>query len=108
MAREAESGAAVTSSLRRLALPGAVAAAGAGIAYLMTNKPTRRLRGLLSKLPGGTSDLVDDLKERVQTAGGGGTPEPTGLISQERLEEFEQRRRERKKRRDRRQKRATT
>jgi hypothetical protein len=108
MAREAESGAADTSSLRKLALPGAVAAAGAGIAYLVANKPTRRLRGLLSKLPGGAGDLVDDLKERVQATGGAGTPEPTGLINQERLEEFEQRRRERKKRRDRRQKRATT
>ena len=108
MASEPESGVADKSSLRKLALPGAVAAAGAGIAYLISNKPTRHLRGLMSKLPGSASDLVDDLKERVQTAGGGDTPQPTPQISQERLDEFEKRRGERKKRRDRRQKRATT
>jgi hypothetical protein len=104
---QADRGAADQSSLRKLVLPGAVAAAGAGIAFLLTNKPTKRLRGLVSKLPGAADDLVGDLKERVQSAGGGDAPQPS-QISQAQLDEYEKRRRERKKRRDRRQKRATT
>jgi hypothetical protein len=108
MASEPESGVADKSSLRKLVLPGAVAAAGAGIAFLLTNKPAQRLRDLMSKVPGGADNLIGDLKERVQSAGGGDAPQPSGQISQAKLDEFEQRRRERKQRRDRRQKRATT
>jgi hypothetical protein len=108
MATQADSGATDKSGLRKLALPGAVAAAGAGIGFLVMNKP-KRLPELLKKLPGGANDLFGDLKDRVQSVGGGSAsaPQPTGQISQSRLNEFEARRRERKKRRDRRQ-RATT
>ena len=106
MATQADSGAADKSGLRKLALPGAVAAAGAGIGFLVMNK---RLPELLKKLPSGANDLFGDLKERVQSVGEGSAPapQPSGQISQSRLNEFEARRRERKKRRDRRQ-RATT
>jgi hypothetical protein len=100
LATKADSGAADRSSLRKLALP-VVAAAGAGIAFLLANKPAQRLRGLVSRLPGGADDLIDDLKERVQSAGGGDAPQPS-LISQAKLDEFEKRRRDRKQRRDRR------
>jgi hypothetical protein len=108
MATQADNSAADKSSLRKLALPAAVAAVGAGIGYLTTKKPsTKRLRGLLSRVPGGADDLIDDLKDRVQSVGGESTPQPA-QISQRRLDELEARRRERKKRRNQRQRRAKT
>jgi hypothetical protein len=107
MATQADNGAADKSTLKKLALPGAVAAAGAAITFLAAKGPKHAGR-LLGKVPGRANDLFADLKERVPSGGDDSTPQPGKPISSEQLKEFESRRRERKKRRERRQQRART
>jgi hypothetical protein len=109
MATQTVSEAADKSRLSKLALPGAIAAASAGIGLLLTIKP-KRLRGAIAKLPGGAQDLVGDLKERVESVGGASTPQ-AGRESQGsrgQPDELEARRRERKERREQRRQQATS
>jgi hypothetical protein len=94
--------------LRKLALPAAVAAVGAGAGWLLT-MDSRRLRGAASKVPGSARDLVGELKERAASVAEQVTPDSGGRQSNGRdLSELETRRSERRKRREQRQKHATT
>ena len=92
------------STLGKVTLPAAVAVVGAGVGLLFTMKP-KRLRSAMSKFPSGR-DLIDDLKERVESVAGASAPETekTGVD----MEEFTARRRARTGRRERRRQRATT
>jgi hypothetical protein len=94
--------------LRKVALPAAVAAAGAGIALLFTTKP-KQLRGAIPGLEEGARELLSDLKQRVESLAHEGLPDAgAGGGSRPDLDELEARRRERQKRRERRRQRATT
>jgi hypothetical protein len=90
------------SRLRRLAMPGVLAAASAGIGLLLTTKP-ERLRGAIDRLSGRAEDLVGNLKQRAESGSQAGA-EP----NQSDTNDFEARRRERKKRREQRRHHART
>jgi hypothetical protein len=108
MAQETEN----EGRLRKLVLPGALAAASAGIALLATAKP-ERLRQAIEKLSGQARDvagdlkqrdLMGDLKERAESVTSQIGAEP----AQSDGTDFEARRREREQRRSERRKRART
>ena len=107
MATDTGSQAAIKSTLSKVALPAAVAAAGAGLGLLFTRTP-QRLRDAMPELPRGARDLVGDLKQRVESVGEASEPQASGNGSGKDIDDFEARRRERKERRERRRQRATT
>jgi len=88
-------------TLSRVALPAAIAAAGAGIGLLFTTKP-RRLRRAIPELPDAVGDLVDDLKERVESLIESGRRQEDGDSGPSDLDRYATRRRERGNRRERR------
>jgi hypothetical protein len=107
MATQTDTEALDKGRLRKLALPGAVAALSAGIGMLLTVKP-KRLRSAIAKLPGGAQDFMGDLKERADSMAGTSAPQSGGEGSRKNADELQARRQERKKRRERRRQHATT
>ena len=107
MATQTETQTAARGTLSKVALPAAVAAAGAGVGLLLTRTP-QRLRQAIPELPQGARDLIGDLKERVESVAEGSKPQASADNGGSDTDDFEERRRERKERRERRRQRATT
>ena len=94
--------------LAKLALPTAVAAAGAGLAWILTSNP-KRLQQAVSDLPAEARELLTELKERMESVRDaapalgsdpdGGRSAPSRSV---RFEELAARRRDRSERRTRR------
>jgi hypothetical protein len=113
MAQETENETSGKDRVKKLVLPGALAAISAGVGLLLTAKP-ERLRQAIDKLSGQARevagdlkqrDLMGDLKERAESVTsqmGGGEPDRSDG------NDFEARRREREQRRNERRQRART